>query len=96
MNRKELTHLIATRTKLPKSSVDLVLKTAFTEITKILARGEEISLSNFGKFVADFRPSTQKYLFSRSQVVLTRARFVPKFHPFSALNRALNPDFSDF
>ncbi len=96
MNRTEFSQLIAHKTKLPREIVDIVLNSAIAEIRNSLSRGEEVSLSGLGKFVAEYRKSTTKHLFSQSIVVTTKPHFVPKFYSFSALKRALAADFSDF
>jgi DNA-binding protein HU-beta len=55
MNNGDLADRIAAEAKVTKGTAKLVVESIFGEIAKAAARGEEVSIHGFGKFIAKDR-----------------------------------------
>ena len=55
MNNADLTNRIAAEAKVTKGTAKLVIESIFGEIAKAAARGEEVSIHGFGKFMVKDR-----------------------------------------
>lgn len=57
MNKRDLIRAVAAKSKKPITHVDLILQSAFDEITAALERGEIISIGGFGTFALGSKKS---------------------------------------
>jgi len=89
MNKSALVDAIASKTGHSKKDVEMVLETMVDAITSSLQKGEEVSISGFGKFLVSKRESRMGINPQTKEKIKIPAVVVPKFKAGQALKEAV-------
>jgi len=90
MNKPELINAIAARTKAPKDVADDFVTALFETIAEELAKGEKVTLGNFGTFyLVRHKDRTTTHPTSKEALTLP-ALTLAKFRPSQALKTTVN------
>lgn len=71
-----------------RKDVDRVLRACFEVVTEALAKGDNISITNFGILSNHYRAARSAKHPVTGQPVIIKERYIPKFSPGSDLRRA--------
>ena len=89
MNKNEFVNEINIRSGLSKRDCKLCLETIINIITKALQNGENISISNFGKFKVNNVKAKYLYNFQTKNNVVVEAKKTPVFKPSENLKQCI-------
>ena len=81
MNKKELVEQLAKRTGFTKKDARMALDSVVDVITDALARGEEVTITGFGKFAPRGRRSSRRINPQTRVKITVPAKVVPGFKP---------------
>ncbi len=81
MNKKELVEQLAKRTGFTKKDARTALDSIVEVITDALARGEEVTITGFGKFAPRGRRSSRRINPQTRVKITVPAKVVPGFKP---------------
>ena len=90
MNRSDLCTALAAATSLSKADAAAAAGAIFSAIAGALARGETVTIADFGKFTAKDRPARSGRNPQTGEAVAIAARRVPVFKAGKALRDAVN------
>lgn len=90
MTTKTLIKELSNSTGYTQKDVTLVVKSMLDVITNALKKGEEVSLTGFGKFTAVERAARDVKNNFTGEMVHVDAKKAPKFSASSALKEAVN------
>ncbi|MCG2841215.1 HU family DNA-binding protein [Sandaracinobacter sp. RS1-74] len=90
MTGNELVEKIASSLSLTKADVKKTVDALFAEIGDAAAKGEEIAISGFGKFVPKKRPARDGRNPATGEVMTIKAATNISFKPAKALKDKLN------
>ena len=89
MNKQEFVDDLAERCEFSKAEAGRAVTAILDSLTEVLADGEEVNFTGFGKFVSQRRRARQGVNpQDPSQKIRIRAANVPKFRPGTALREA--------
>lgn len=89
MKKGDLTQAIVKKVGLSKKQAEESLAAVLEEIEKTLARGEEVALTGFGKFVVVERKAREGVNPKTGEKISIPAQKVPKFKPGAILKSAV-------
>lgn len=91
MNKTELVDAVAERSGTGAGTTQQVVQAVLDEITATLSKGEDVSITGFGKFsTADRAARTGVNPRDPSQTIEIAARRVPRFTPGAGLKTAVS------
>lgn len=89
MNKAELVAAIANSTSMSKKDVAAVLDSFVDVVMKAVKKGDAVTLTNFGSFVAISRKATVKRNPKTGAEVKVAAKKVPRFRPGKMFREAV-------
>ena len=89
MNKTELVDDIAQRTNLSKADASEILATVLEAIRDGLQRGQEVSITGFGKFHVVERPAHIGRNPRTGESIKVKASRTPRFNPGATLRQAV-------
>lgn len=89
MNKADLVEAVFNKLGGTKKSAEDAVETVFDSITKALAKGDEVSVSGFGTFLAKKRQARMARNPRTGESVHVPAMQVPKFRPGKGLKEAV-------
>lgn len=90
MNKTQLSEQLAMRAGIPKIEAQRVTTVFFGVVADALANGEDVVISDFGKFYTSTRKAFTGHHPRTRQPMDVPARCIPVFRPGNALKRRLN------
>ena len=90
MNKEELAEELMKNEDLSKAQCKRIISLVFNQISGALVKGEEVSISNFGKFIVVNRASYSGNNPQTGEKIQIPAAKKAKFKPFKQLEEALN------
>ena len=90
MNKSELVEQIAEKADLSRRDAEQAVDAALRTIEEQLARGEEISLTGFGKFHVAARGARQGRNPQTGETIQIKASRVPRFSAGAKLKQVVN------
>ncbi len=88
--KSDLIEAVANITGVSKAKADRAVKAVFTTITNILAKGEEVRLFGFGKFIVGKRAARKGRNPQTGEAIRLPASIQAKFKAGETLKRAVN------
>lgn len=85
MNKAELVKAVAGELELTQKEVTAVVEATFATIADTMAEGEEVSIPNFGKFVAVTKAARECRNPQTGETFMSEEHMAPKFKPSSVL-----------
>ena len=89
MNKKELVKLTAEKVEMTQKLTSEVVDAVFEVITDVLAQGEDVAISDFGKFVIVEKEAATRRNPATNEPVEVPAHNVVKFKASSVLKEAV-------
>jgi DNA-binding protein HU-beta len=90
MNKAEFVDQIAQKAELSKREAETAVEATLETIEEQLSRGNEISLTGFGKFHVAKRGARQGRNPQTGETIQIKASRVPRFSPGSKLKQTVN------
>jgi DNA-binding protein HU-beta len=90
MNKAEFTDQIASKADISRREAETAVDAALATIEEQLARGEEITLTGFGKFHVADRGARQGRNPQTGETIQIKASRVPRFSAGSKLKQVVN------
>jgi DNA-binding protein HU-beta len=90
MNKTEFTEQIAAKADISRRDAETAVDAALATIEEQLARGEEITLTGFGKFHVAARGARQGRNPQTGETIQIKAAKVPRFSAGSKLKQVVN------
>ena len=90
MNKAELIEIIASEADLSKAAAGRALDAAVAGITKVLKKGDSVSLIGFGTFAVGKRAARNGRNPQTGDTIKIKAAKVPKFRPGKGLKDTIN------
>ena len=91
MNKSQLVDAIAADSGLSKADSSRAVESLLAAVTKSLKKGEDVSLTGFGKFSVVKRAARQGVNPRTGERVKIKASKAPKFSPGAGLKQAISP-----
>lgn len=91
MNKSQLVEAIASDSGLSKADSTRAVESFLGVVTKSLKKGEEVSITGFGKFSVVKRAARQGVNPRTGERVKIKASKAPKFSPGAGLKQAISP-----
>lgn len=90
MRKKELVELVSRKAHLTKKSTNEALDVFFSEISRLLSKGEKITISGFGTFkVITVRSKTVR-IPKTDRMVTIKSHRAPRFTPGKTLRKMVS------
>ena len=90
MNKVELVKVVADKTGLTQKEVNAVVDTMFDTVIADLAKGNEVALAGFGKFVVKTRAARESINPRSKEVVKVPACKAVTYQPSKSIKEAVN------
>ena len=90
MTKADLVAAIAKDTKMSKAQVERMLNSFTDRVTKVLKKGDKISLVGFGTFSVSKRKARKGRNPQTGETIKIKAAKLPKFKPGKALKDAVS------
>lgn len=90
MNKADLTEILAQRAQVPKVRAAQYINILTDAIRESLARGEKVTISDFGTFTVSSRKAFEGHNPQTNEPMSVPARHIPVFRAGKALKRAMN------
>ena len=90
MNKTEFIQMVAIRSKKPVAVVSEVINVALEGLTKVIVKGDKVTLTGFGTFVAKKRNARKGRNPKTGAAIKIRARKVARFMPGQKLKEAVD------
>ncbi len=91
MNKTQLIDAVASDSGLSKADSARAIESLLGTVTKSLKKGEEVSITGFGKFSVVKRAARQGVNPRTGERVKIKASKAPKFSPGAGLKQAISP-----
>jgi DNA-binding protein HU-beta len=91
MNKSQLIDAVAKDAGLTKADTSRAVESLIDHVSRTLKKGEEVSLTGFGKFSVVKRAARQGVNPRTGERVKIKASKAPKFSPGAALKEAVHP-----
>jgi DNA-binding protein HU-beta len=91
MTKADLIATVAKEVNIPKATAEKTLNAFANAITKILKKGDKLTLTGFGTFYRTKSPKRKGRNPQTNQEILIPARFVAKFKQGNVLKNTINP-----
>jgi DNA-binding protein HU-beta len=91
MNKSQLIEAVASDSGLSKSDSSRAIESLVDTVTKTLKKGDEVSITGFGKFSVVKRAARQGVNPRTGERVKIKASKAPKFSAGAALKQAVSP-----
>jgi DNA-binding protein HU-beta len=91
MNKSQLVDAVASDSGLSKADSGRAIESVLATVTKTLKKGEEVSVTGFGKFSVVKRAARQGVNPRTGERVKIKASKAPKFTAGATLKQAINP-----
>jgi DNA-binding protein HU-beta len=91
MNKSQLVQAIATDSGLSRTDSARAIDSLVATVTKTLKKGDEVSITGFGKFSVVKRAARQGVNPRTGERVKIKASKAPKFSPGAGLKEAVSP-----
>ncbi|TPR13030.1 hypothetical protein DY037_05510 [Apilactobacillus micheneri] len=94
ISRKDLVQLIYRKEltqngNIEKDEIENIIKEFLLQITKAVARGDQVNLFNFGSFTKHYMAG-RKFAGFKNIKMVSKAHYVPKFKPGKDFKRQVN------
>ena len=89
MNKSELAMLVAKKTNLPKANCERMIDGLKAAILEVLKKGEQVSLSGFGKFQVVERASRKCINPVTKRFYISKPKKVTQFKSFKSFKYAI-------
>lgn len=84
MNKAELVTAIASKTKMSRVQIEILLEATLATIQKTVAKGEEVKIVGFGSFCKTLRKAKTARNPKTGQVINVPNTTIPRFKPGKA------------
>ena len=91
MNKTQLIDAVASDSGLSKADSARAIESVLDTVTKTLKKGDEVSITGFGKFSVVKRAARQGVNPRTGERVKIKASKAPKFSPGAGLKQAISP-----
>jgi DNA-binding protein HU-beta len=91
MNKSQLVEAVASDSGLSKTDSSRAIESLLDTVTKTLKKGDEVSITGFGKFSVVKRAARQGVNPRTGERVKIKASKAPKFSAGAALKQAVSP-----
>ena len=91
MNKSQLIEAVAADSGLTKADSSRAIESLLDTVTKTLKKGDEVSITGFGKFSVVKRAARQGVNPRTGESVKIKASKAPKFSPGASLKQAVSP-----
>jgi DNA-binding protein HU-beta len=91
MNKSQLVEAVASDSGLSKADSSRAIESVLATVTKTLKKGDEISITGFGKFSVVKRAARQGVNPRTGERVKIKASKAPKFTAGASLKQAISP-----
>jgi DNA-binding protein HU-beta len=91
MNKTQLIEAVAADSGLSKTDSSRAIESLLDMVTKTLKKGDEVSITGFGKFSVVKRAARQGVNPRSGERVKIKASKAPKFSPGASLKQAISP-----
>lgn len=91
MNKTQLIEAVAADSGLSKTDTTRAIESALDTITRTLKKGDEVSITGFGKFSVVKRAARAGVNPRTGEKVKIKASKAPKFSPGAGLKQAVSP-----
>ena len=91
MNKSQLVDAVASDSGLTKADSSRAIESVLATVTKTLKKGEEVSITGFGKFSVVKRAARQGVNPRTGERVKIKASKAPKFTAGAGLKQAISP-----
>lgn len=91
MNKSQLIDAVAKDSGLSKADSSRAIESVLATVTKSLKKGDEVSITGFGKFSVVKRAARQGVNPRTGERVKIKASKAPKFSPGAGLKQAISP-----
>jgi DNA-binding protein HU-beta len=91
MNKSQLVEAVASDSGLSKADSGRAIESVLATVTKSLKKGEEVSITGFGKFSVVKRAARQGVNPRTGERVKIKASKAPKFTAGASLKQAISP-----
>ena len=91
MNKSQLVEAVAADSGLSKADTSRAIESLLDTVTKTLKKGDEVSITGFGKFSVVKRAARQGVNPRTGERVKTKASKAPKFSAGATLKQAVSP-----
>lgn len=91
MNKSQLVEAVATDSGLSKADTSRAIESLLDTVTKTLKKGDEVSITGFGKFSVVKRAARQGVNPRTGERVKIKASKAPKFSAGATLKQAVSP-----
>ncbi len=91
MNKTQLVDAVASDSGLSKADSSRAIESVLATVTKNLKKGEDVSITGFGKFSVVKRAARQGVNPRTGERVKIKASKAPKFTPGAAFKQAISP-----
>jgi DNA-binding protein HU-beta len=91
MNKSQLVEAVAADSGLTKADTARAIESVIATVTKTLKKGDEVSITGFGKFSVVKRAARQGVNPRTGERVKIKASKAPKFSPGAGLKQAISP-----
>jgi nucleoid DNA-binding protein len=91
MNKTQLVDAVASDSGLSKADSSRAIESVLATVTKSLKKGEDVSITGFGKFSVVKRAARQGVNPRTGERVKIKASKAPKFTPGASFKQAISP-----
>jgi DNA-binding protein HU-beta len=91
MNKSELIETVASDSGLSKADSSRAIESLVTTVSKALKKGDEVTITGFGKFSVVKRAARKGVNPQTGESVKIKASKAPKFSPGATLKQAVSP-----
>ena len=91
MNKSQLVDAVAADSDLSKADAGRAVESVLATVTKTLKKGDEVSITGFGKFSVVKRAARQGVNPRTGEKVKIKASKAPKFTPGAGLKQTVHP-----